>query len=75
MPCDINLDKAASDSGTQIQTSIVLPSSSLLSPTSDISKQLQMQLEELTEHAESIVHGDHDDVSIGCKDAPVKHVP
>lgn len=29
---------------------------------------------QLTEHAEAIVHGDHNDVSIGCKDTAIKHV-
>lgn len=29
----------------------------------------------LTEHTEPIVHGDHDDISVGCKDAPIEHVP
>lgn len=34
-----------------------------------------MRHTKLTEHTEPIVHGDHDDISIGCKDAAIKHVP
>lgn len=29
----------------------------------------------LTEHTKPIVHGDHNNVSVGSKDTAVKHVP
>lgn len=33
-----------------------------------------MQTDRLTEHAQTVVHGDHDDVAVGCEDAGVEHV-
>lgn len=84
MPCDNSLDITASDRGTQLWTSILF--FFFFVPVVWVQQQRLVMYEnsyrcicrkctQLTEHTESIVHGDHDDISIGCKDAPVKHVP